>query len=282
MYPGIYHGVSNEAYHASAGISKSGLDLVAKSPLHYYSKYLDPNRPPAPPQTTAQLDGTLAHCAILEPEEFGKRYAVGPDVSRATKAWKEFSESLASGVVAIKPDQNATAWAQAESVNCIPDINLALLAGFPEVSAYWIDDETGVLCKCRPDFVHDCGDAGVILVDVKTCGDARPYEFSRMIAKHRYHVQAAWYSDGFEKASGRKVLGFLFASVEMDYPYVSSAIMLDEKSTDQGRIEYRRDLDLYAECKLTGEWPGIGAEVHVVSLPSWAFDKDEELEIDYV
>jgi len=152
----------------------------------------------------------------------------------------------------------------------------------PEVSSYWIDEETGVLCKCRPDFVHDCGDSGVILVDVKTCGDARPFEFARMIAKHRYHVQNAYYADGFEKASGRKVIGFIFASVEMDYPYASSAIMLDEESIDQGRKEYRRGLDVYAECLASGEWPGIGTEVHLARLPWWAFDNEEEMEIGYV
>ena len=280
MKPGIYHGVTNETYHASPGISKSGLDLVAKSPLHFYAKYLDPNRPPATPQTPAQLDGELAHCAILESSEFSKRFVVGPDVSRATKEWKAFAEAH-QGVTIIKPDQNTRAWAQAKSVKSIPDISSALAVGMPEVSAYWIDEETGVLCKCRPDFVQDCGDAGVILVDVKTCGDARPYEFARMIAKHRYHVQAAWYSDGYAKASGRKVLGFLFASVEMSYPHVASAIMLDEKSVEQGRVECRRDLDLYAECKTSGEWPGIGKEVHVVSLPSWAFD-DEDFDISFL
>lgn len=279
--PGLYFGVPNDDYHVSPGISKSGLDLIAKSPAHYYAKYLDPNRPPAKDQTAAQLDGELAHCAILEPNEFGKRFIVGPDVSRATKAWKEFAEANA-GLTSIKPDQYGSAWRQADSVHRIPDISMALSNGIPEVSAYWIDEETGVLCKCRPDFVQDCGDAGVILVDVKTCGDARPSEFARMIAKHRYHVQASYYSDGYEKASGRYVLGFIFASVETEYPYASSAIQLDEDSIEQGRRDYRRLLDIYAECKTAGKWPGHGTEVHSVRLPGWAFDDDEELEIGYI
>jgi len=282
MEPGIHYEIPNTDYHKSAGISKSGLDLVAKSPAHYYAKYLDQNRPQGKDQTTSQLDGEIAHCAILEPLEFDKRFAVGPDVIRSTKAWKEFVESLPAGVTAIKPDQYATAWAQAESVNRIPDIASALSNGKAEVSAYWIDEETGMLCKCRPDFVHDCGDSGVILVDVKTCGDARPTEFARMIAKHRYHVQNAYYVDGYAAASGRKVIGFIFASVEMEYPYVSSAIMLDEESVDQGRKDYRGPLDLYAECKNKEVWPGIPATVHLARLPGWAFDQEEELEIDYV
>lgn len=282
MKPGVYCGIANDDYHKSQGVSKSGLTLVSRSPAHYYAKYLDPNRPPDDEQTSAQLAGELAHCAILEPAEFSKRFSVGPDVTRSTKAWKEFAESLPPGVTGIKPDQYATAWAQAASVQRIPELANVLALGQPEVSAYWIDEETGVLCKCRPDFVHDCGEAGVVLVDVKTCGDARPAEFARMLAKHGYHVQNAYYRDGFEKASGRKVLGFLFASVEMDYPYAASAIMLDDESVEQGAREYRRSLDRYAECLAAGEWPGLGTEVHLARLPNWAFDQEEELELGYV
>lgn len=280
--PGIYYGMSNADYHASEGISKSGLDLIAKSPAHYYARKLDPKRPPDSEQTAAQLNGEIAHCAILEPLEFAKRFHVGPDVTRSTKQWKEFEALLPSGVSAIKPDQSITAWQQAESVRLIDDLEKSLSVGEAEVSAYWIDEEIGVLCKCRPDFVHDCGEAGVVLIDVKTCGNASPGEFSRMIAKHRYHVQAAYYSDGFEIASGRRVLGFIFAAVEMDYPHAASAVQLDDESINQGRIDYRRNLNAYAECRESGIWPAYGNEVHLARLPNWAFDAEEEMEIGYV
>ncbi|HSW53299.1 MAG TPA: PD-(D/E)XK nuclease-like domain-containing protein [Sulfuricaulis sp.] len=263
--------LTNAEYHASPGISKSGLDLIAKSPAHYFARYLDPQRPPAPEATHAQLAGTLAHCAILEPAEFSRRYAIGPDTTRAAKAWKEFEASLPAGMIAIKAEDHARAFAQAESLRRLPDIAEALSRGAPEVSVFWRDAETGVLCKCRPDWSHDCGDAGVVLVDVKTCGSASPSEFVREAARHRYHVQAAWYSDGFTEATGRDVLGFLLAAVESEYPFAAAPIMLDAESIDQGRREYRRNLDTYAACVASGEWPGYGAGVHLVTLPKWAF-----------
>lgn len=280
--PGLYYGMSNDDYHASPGISKSGIDLIAKSPAHYYALRLDPNRPAPEPQTAAQLAGEIAHCAILEPDEFTKRFRVGPDVLRSTKVWKEFAETLPASTTGLKPDQAKAAWKQSDAVRRIPELASALAVGNAEVSAYWIDEETGVLCKCRPDFVHDCGEAGVVLVDVKTCGSASPAEFSRMIAKHRYHVQDAYYSEGFAKASGRHVLGFLFAAVEMDYPYAPCAIQLDDESKAQGAIDYRRCLNTYAECLKSGVWPGYGDAVHLARLPNWAFDSEEEMEIGYV
>ena len=43
MKPGIYHDIPIEQYHADPDtISKSGLDLIARTPLHYWSAHLDP------------------------------------------------------------------------------------------------------------------------------------------------------------------------------------------------------------------------------------------------
>ncbi|MFU2053306.1 PD-(D/E)XK nuclease-like domain-containing protein [Bordetella hinzii] len=271
--PCTIDGQDIEAYHRGPGISKTGLDHVARSPALFYALHLDPARP-AEKERAGQLEGQLAHCAILEPAEFDKRYAVGPDVSRATKAWKEWEASLPAGVIAIKPEQRETALRQAESVRRLPDVAEALAAGRPEVSAYWIDPDTGVLCRCRPDWVHPAGESGVILLDVKTYSDASPAEFARQIARKRYHVQDAFYSDGFARASGLDVLAFVFVAVETEWPFAASAVMLDEPGKRQGAIDMRRDLTTYAACLKANDWPGHGAAIHQVSMPAWALTNE--------
>lgn len=272
--PCTIDGQDIEAYHRGPGISKTGLDHVARSPATFYALHLDPARPPEK-ERAGQMEGQLAHCAILEPAEFDKRYAVGPDVSRATKAWKEWEASLPAGVIAIKPEQRETALRQAESVRRLPDVAEALAAGRPEVSAYWIDPDTGVLCRCRPDWVHPAGESGVVLLDVKTYSDASPAEFARQVARKRYDVQAAFYTDGFARASGLNVLAFVFVAVETDYPFSSSAVMLDEDSLDAGRRKYQSDLSRYADCLRSDVWPGYSTEIQVVRLPSWAMESDK-------
>lgn len=74
MKPGIYEGISNAEYHGGEGVSKSGLDLVRRSPMHYKSvrDSANDNEP-----TPAQAIGTAAHSIILEPKEFAKEYCLG-------------------------------------------------------------------------------------------------------------------------------------------------------------------------------------------------------------
>jgi exodeoxyribonuclease VIII len=271
---GVIHGMSIEQYHAGPGISKSGLDEIARSPAIYYARHIDPQRP-APVEKSGQMEGSLAHCAILEPEELAKRYAVGPDVSRSTKVWKDFEANHADQVC-IKPAEYDAAMRQADSIRRLPEVRDALVRGHAEASAYWIDPVTGQLCRCRPDWVHPCGDNQTILLDVKTYSDASPREFRRQIARKRYHVQDAFYSDGYEHASKCDVLGFVFVAVETEWPYAACAVMLDDVGRDQGRRDYRRDLNTYADCCEKGVWPGYSDRIEIVSLPAWAINEQEQ------
>lgn len=73
MKPGIYPGIPNSEYHGGPGDSKSGLDLIARSPLHYRcaKDAANDNEP-----TIAQRIGTAAHAAILEPALFVQEYCL--------------------------------------------------------------------------------------------------------------------------------------------------------------------------------------------------------------
>lgn len=287
--PGIADDISIEAYHAMPGISKTGLDMINRSPAHYYAWHLDPMRPP-PPERAGQLEGTLAHCAVLEPQAFTLRYAVAPpdaprrptDAQRNAKNrsdssqksvdyWERF-EADNEGKTLITAQQYATAMRQAQSMRRLPEVAEALERGKPEVSAMWVDARTGELCRCRPDWVADYGARRVVLLDVKTCGDASADEFRRQIARKRYHVQHAFYSDGYAAATGVDVMAFVFVAVESEWPYQANAIMLDDRSAEQGRREYRRNLAMYAQCRQRGEWPGYGEQIQLVDLPAWAFN----------
>lgn len=265
----IIEGLVIEEYHAMPGISKSGLDSIEKSPAIFYARHLDPKRPPRK-MKAGQLHGSLAHCAILEPEEFDKRYVIGPDWNRNTNKWKEWLAELPVGMVAIKQEDYDIAHWQADSVSRLPEVAQAIEVGTPEVSALWTDSETGASCRVRPDWVHDVSEDSVILLDVKTYSDASPSEFQRQAARKRYHVQDALYSDGFAIASKRDVLAFIFVAVETEWPYAANAMMFDEVSRNSGRAAYRRNLNAYAQCAQANQWPGYSTAIELISLPAWA------------
>jgi exodeoxyribonuclease VIII len=269
----LIEGLDIEQYHAMTPVSKSQLDTLDLSPAIFFARHRAEDRP-APTTKAGQLEGNLAHCAVLEPDEFESRYVVGPTVNRNTKVWKEFVDAHPNRV-AIQHDQHEAAARQAVSVRALPEIGEALANGKAEVSAFWTDEQTGVKCRCRPDWVNDCGDAGVILLDLKTYSIASANEFRRQVARKRYDVQAAFYSDGYAAASGRPVLGFVFVAVETEYPFAANAFMLDEESLESGRQKYRKNLRTYAECERTNTWPGYSTGIDIIRLPSWALITEE-------
>jgi exodeoxyribonuclease VIII len=73
MKAGVYRDISNADYHDGEGISKSGLDLIARSPMHYHSAITSETPRESTP---AQMLGTALHCMVLEPNLFLKEYTL--------------------------------------------------------------------------------------------------------------------------------------------------------------------------------------------------------------
>jgi PDDEXK-like domain of unknown function (DUF3799) len=273
---GLHPHMPAENYHSTAAMSAGGLKQMRRSPAHYFGAYLDPQRPPQE-ETPAMKNGTLVHCALFEPDELAKRYAARPpDLDARTKdgkAWIQAAE--ARGAQVVTADQMDAAKRQAAAVRGLPDVAALLADGAAEQSAFWLDPVTGELCKCRPDFVTPAGN-GVVITDGKTCLDASPEGFGKQIWTYAYWLQAAWYSDGFEAATGKRVHGFVFAAVENKWPHAAAAYMLGDDVLDKARAENRRLLDLYAECKRSGVWPGYPAGIQPIQLPRWANFQEQE------
>ena len=253
--------ISNADYHADPAVSASHLHLVARSPQAYWAKYLDPNRPAVEP-TAAMRFGSLTHCATLEPDELLQRYGVAPD--RRTKAGKEQAEVMtASGIEPVSQADLATALAIAAAVRNHPIAAELLAAGQAEQSYWWTDPDTGLRCKCRPDWLN-----AETVVDLKTTTDASPTGFARSVASYRYHVQAAHYLSGLNG-----VERFVFIAVEKTYPYAVGVYELDDAALTEGHDLRRRDMRRIQTCHAGNRWPGYTDDgVAVLSLPRWASD----------
>lgn len=169
-----------------------------------------------------------------------------------------------------------------EAVYAHPAARAALsLPGKAEQSVYWTDKETGVLCRCRPDWWAQ--EAGVIL-DVKTTEDASLNGFRRSIEKYAYDVQDAFYNDGIKAATGKPLKQFLFLAVEKDACVIDGiakgveVYRLTDASRDLARAIYRNDLATYARCANDDHWPGYSnGMVQPIEVSSWHFAQNAHL-----
>jgi len=255
--------LSNAAYHDLDAVGKSDLDLIAKSPAHYRFAERE--------ETDALRLGSAVHCAVLEPDRFAADYVIAPPMDHRTKAgkeqWAEF-EAANAGKTMLNRDEGALALRLAEAVRAHPRAQVLLAAGQPEVSALWSDPDLGVRCRARYDWLTPEG----LVLDLKTTQNASAAAFAKAVATFRYHVQHAWYLDGYHQATGDLPLGFIFIAVEKTPPYAVALYELDGEAADYGRLLARRDLARYATARDLDVWPGYPEEIQPLSLPRWAFN----------
>lgn len=273
---GIFDDISNEDYHRGPGISKSGLDLINHSPLHYKTVKAHPKK-----ATPAMFIGTAFHSLVLEPDQFDKEFMLMPNDApkKPTLAqlnakkpspaslgamawWEEFNENTkGKTVISNKPGADPF-WspgdwdrlhfmADAVKNDPIASIIINLDEGRAENSVYWIDSEHKKLCKCRPDFINDSHN---VAVDLKSADDASYTGFGKSAASYRYHVQDSFYRDGLY-AVGQGVQSFVFVVVEKSPPYAVACYILDKEAQRIGRTQYRNNLWTFAECYRRDEWP---------------------------
>ena len=250
-----------EEYHADrSAVSKSWLDRIDRSPAHLKA-YLDGYRPDTP----AMLLGRLVHVAVLEPDLLADLFVRPPEgINRRTNAgraeYAEWQESVA-GRTLVSIDQWIQALAIRDSVQQNRAAKALLTTGDPEQTVVWKNLETGELCKARADWLREN-----VIVDVKTTQDARPAAFAKSIANYRYDVQTSHYSEGFDLDR------FVFIAVEKEPPYACAVYAADEIIRARGKRARDRNLQTYAECRVTGTWPGYEEVIHTIELPRWALN----------
>jgi exodeoxyribonuclease VIII len=262
--------MENADYHRHWAVSKSGLDQIAKSPLHYWARFLDPDRV-WPEPTPAMRLGTALHTHVLELSKWDDQIAVAPsDINRRTKEgreqWAAF-EAAAKRKTVITADDAAQVMAMGRAIMRHPAAAMLLgLPGKAETTHMWTDASTGLECKCRPDWLTDDGS---IVVDLKTTKSASIQGFKRSIADYRYHVQAGWYLHGIEQATGKRPDQFIFICVETTAPYAVAVYAADAEMIERGHDQAMRDLAKLAVSKAAHHWPSYSDQIETISLPGW-------------
>lgn len=285
---GIVYDMPLAEYLAVDALSSTGLKLLALSPWHFK------NRVEADP-TPAMLRGSLAHCAVLEPDAMAQRYVVVPegaptrpsrrqweakDPSPASKAamqwWTQFQADNAGREIVSAADY-ALCQLQLQAVRDCQFLASVLLYGRGEVSIFWIDEATGLYCKARPDWM--ALNTRAVVLDLKTCTDESPSGFGRAAARLRYDLQAAHYVAGVEAVTGQAV-DFFFGAVTNKPPVLAVPYALTDEIRDQGKEERRELMERLAWCQRENEWPAYGSGVQLLDFPAYA-KNGGEVEVEW-
>ena len=271
MEPGIYKNISHEDYH-------NKIDAVSNS----YLGRLD--RVPAAAKIPQEETDTFAfgrafHVYLLEgDQEFYKGFSVCETIptkpnKRSTDktigTYQAWLESLNGKTPVSIDDYNELVKMRTSAFNH-PFASKLLSEGVPETTLIWQDEETGLMCKARPDHTPD-GNKGVLL-DLKSTKNASEYAFRSDCVKYGYAREAGIYTEGFARltAANYKDLIFAFIAVEKDPPYRVEVYTLDVDFLDYGVMEFRRLLNIEKKCRDNNFWPNYkNAGAQELQKPSY-------------
>lgn len=238
---GIYYNIPNDQYHNQRSLSSTGVKkLINDTPFDYW-QYSVFNLKREPIDSHAMKLGRAYHTLLLEPEKFSQEFTIKPKVKSSTVAM-----TLGEGEY-LKMQEGV------EAVRHHPTAGPLFCGGNPEVSIVWKDQETGVLCRVRFDYLHKNWTA-----DLKTTTDISTNALYWEIRKRGYHISAAMYLEGLNVArkngwiedSGHHyfVLAFLRKPTPANpgLPIVRT-IQIDEEFLTKGYEEFRRGLHIYKE-----------------------------------
>ena len=274
--------LSNAEYHALDYVSKSHLDLVDKSPFHYWDRYINPDRV-IPEPTKQMIIGSAFHSLVLEPDVFETEFIVeavdAPKRPTATQRnakkpsnqtldaiafWESFDNKAKGKTILSLEDIERLTIMKQRIVEHPAASTILNLSGVAEQSYQWRDEKTGELCKSRPDFHTD---DGTLIVDLKTTSDASELGFQKSVHNFRYHVQAGFYLRSIKEAQQ-----FVFIAVETKPPYLVAVYNASTDMINAGNRVADKNLETLANCRKSGKWLGYSEEITTLDLPRFNND----------
>lgn len=264
---GVVYSLPEHSYHHGPELSSTGAKTLLDCPARYVWQ-----RDHGRPDKKEYDEGHLIHELVLGVGQ-GIRVIAFEDF-RSNDAKAAVADARREHRVPVKRSQLLMAAKARREVRRHPVAGRLVRGGEAEVSMFWTDEETGVRCRGRIDYVTKTFGGRDLLVDVKTTseGGAQPWRFSKAVHDYRYHLQAAWYLAG-AVATGLVApdAAYLFVIVEKAAPHPVTVARLDDDALSLGHHLMRRALDTYRECALTDEWPSYSTDIAELTLPAYAF-----------
>jgi hypothetical protein len=281
--PGFIRGIPIELYHSGdlcvgPSISSTGLrKIFLKSPAHYWctSPY-NPDRLEDDDETEALVMGRAVHHLLFGQADFQKIFALRPDTingetwhgnKNVCKSW--LAEKKAKGFTVISPSQMDHIKGMAKSLAADPAVQRGSLNGEIEITMVWLDKETGVYVKARPDAIPT---DSLIFNDLKTTPSVMWPDIQRSIRDYAYYMQAALVAEGCTALLSTQIESFWFTFIEKKQPYAIEFVALKDADLIRGIQANRIALRKFADCYKAKNWPGPRgerAEPKFIELSEW-------------
>jgi hypothetical protein len=254
--PGVYLNISNEDYHADTAIGSSQIKKMLKSPLSFWwSSWMNTTRESFPP-TPAMKFGTAYHTYMLEMSKF--KYDVVATKTTSKEGCIGMAEFTALVCMKNMIDRN-------------PYHAQLLKGGYPEVSVFWVDEQTNLPCKCRFDYWKPHW-----VTDLKTTTDVSDKGLRYTVGDYGYDISGAMYMAGTDAL--RRIIQqggyidpgiavhfidqfmesptrFVFLMQEKEAPYTSRALAITEPVAECGNDKFRKGLEIAAH-----NWAAYGTD----------------------
>lgn len=278
-------------------LSRSELRAFGRNP----SKWI---RTAGKDQTEAMRYGNLLDAMLLAPEYFESSFTRRPDTYPAEgkkgepateKPWSGNStwcrewitNTQRQGLTPFRAEDEDAAQAAIRRLYHDQDIARVLHASRKQVLVVvnYTDAKTGLVVpiKVLVDIVPECKPEDDSLADLKTAHDASGEAWQKHVFAMGYHYQGAMYLDAWNAATGQDRQLFRHIVSESDEPFEPALRCLSSEFIEMGRHEYQRDLELFCECVVKGEWLGYKHETgsrlvldgnwHLVDPTTWMQNK---------
>lgn len=213
--------------------------------------------------------GRIAHRLVLEGKNIEDTHIIVPDEfsTSHTKKWAALIAQVEeAGKPTFKESDAETVRAMAKALQEHEYAAAAFENGTAEQTLIWHDEQFGIWCRARLDWMPD---GGTIFADYKTCRSAKIDDLRKDIASYGYHQQAAWYMDGIVRLGLCPSPRFLFVFQEKTPPYLITAMTLAEQALLAGEALNMKAKQIFADCLQSGHWPGYSNDIEDGDLPGW-------------
>jgi hypothetical protein len=245
MTTGFVRDLDETTYHADrTSLSVSGAKTLLRSPALFKHQQDNPVRRDVFDIGSAAHSLVLGIGAVIEP--------IDADSWRTKAAQEARDKARAEGRTPLLASDYLMVQAMADKLSEHTLAMRLLSDGEAEVSAYAIDDATGVMRRGRFDWL-----GATVLTDYKTCQSANPRDLAGRygaVRKWGYDQQAAWYTD-LARDLGHPAAAFAFIFQEKAAPYQVTVAYIDDADLWDARQRNAAALERFRDCTESGLWP---------------------------